>query len=115
MSFKLFIYYCALCGGWAAFVAWGVGRFVTLENRPILEAALKAMALGMLVALALGLVDALWNFSPWQVFSIGGRVLTAVVTRLVCLAGGQVIADGVPSEVLASDAVKAAFLGGGVL
>jgi branched-chain amino acid transport system ATP-binding protein len=43
------------------------------------------------------------------------RVLTAVVTRLVCLAGGQVIADGAPSEVLASDAVRTAFLGGGVL
>ena len=43
------------------------------------------------------------------------RVLTAVVTRLVCLAGGQVIADGPPSEVLASDAVRTAFLGGGVL
>ena len=43
------------------------------------------------------------------------RVLTAVVTRLVCLASGQIIADGAPSEVLASDEVKAAFLGGGVL
>jgi len=43
------------------------------------------------------------------------RVLTAVVPRLVCLADGQVIADGVPSDVLASDAVRTAFLGGGVL
>jgi len=43
------------------------------------------------------------------------RVLTAVVTRLICLAGGQVIADGPPSDVLASDAVRTAFLGGGVL
>ncbi|HTU72559.1 MAG TPA: ATP-binding cassette domain-containing protein [Trebonia sp.] len=43
------------------------------------------------------------------------RVLTAVVPRLMCLAGGQVIADGVPSDVLASDAVRTAFLGGGVL
>jgi branched-chain amino acid transport system ATP-binding protein len=43
------------------------------------------------------------------------RVLTAVVTRLVCLAGGQVIADGRPTEVLGSDAVRTAFLGGGVL
>jgi branched-chain amino acid transport system ATP-binding protein len=43
------------------------------------------------------------------------RVLTAVVTRLVCLADGQVIADGAPSDVLASDAVRTAFLGGGVL
>jgi len=43
------------------------------------------------------------------------RVLTAVATRLVCLAEGQVIADGGPGEVLASSAVRAAFLGGGVL
>jgi branched-chain amino acid transport system ATP-binding protein len=43
------------------------------------------------------------------------RVLTAVVTRLVCLADGCVIADGPPSEVLASDAVRTAFIGGGVL
>jgi len=43
------------------------------------------------------------------------RVLTAVVTRLLCLADGRVIADGTPSDVLGSDAVRAAFLGGGVL
>ena len=43
------------------------------------------------------------------------RVLTAVATRLVCLAGGRVIADGEPARVLASDEVRAAFLGGGVL
>ena len=43
------------------------------------------------------------------------RVLIAVATRLVCLADGQVIADGVPATVLASDEVRAAYLGGGVL
>ena len=43
------------------------------------------------------------------------RVLTAVATRLVCLADGRVLADGPPAEVLASDEVRAAFLGGGVL
>jgi branched-chain amino acid transport system ATP-binding protein len=43
------------------------------------------------------------------------RVLTAVATRLVCLADGRVIADGPPAQVLAHDDVRVAFLGGGVL
>jgi branched-chain amino acid transport system ATP-binding protein len=43
------------------------------------------------------------------------RVLTAVATRLICLADGHVVADGSPAEVLASDEVRTAFLGGGVL
>jgi branched-chain amino acid transport system ATP-binding protein len=43
------------------------------------------------------------------------RVLRAVATRLICLADGAVIADGDPSDVLASDAVRAAYLGGEVL
>jgi branched-chain amino acid transport system ATP-binding protein len=43
------------------------------------------------------------------------RVLTAVADRLACLADGHVIADGPCDEVLGSDDVRAAFLGGGVL
>ena len=43
------------------------------------------------------------------------RVLSAVAVRLVCLADGRVIADGPPAEVLASEAVKSAYLGGSVL
>jgi branched-chain amino acid transport system ATP-binding protein len=43
------------------------------------------------------------------------RVLTAIATRLICLADGRVLADGPPGDVLASDEVRAAFLGGGVL
>jgi branched-chain amino acid transport system ATP-binding protein len=39
------------------------------------------------------------------------RALTSTVERLVCLAGGHLIADGHPSEVLASDAVKEVYLG----
>lgn len=42
------------------------------------------------------------------------RVLSAVATRLVCLADGTVIADGPPAGVLASEAVQAAYLGGSV-
>src|SRR5262249_28292309 len=40
------------------------------------------------------------------------RALTSTVDRLLCLAGGGIIADGNPSDVLASDAVKEVSLGG---
>jgi hypothetical protein len=79
MSFRLFIYYCALCGAGGALVGWASGRFLAAPGHVVFTQGLKAMWLGFTVAFALGLVDALWNFSPWQVFSIGGRVLTAVV------------------------------------
>jgi branched-chain amino acid transport system ATP-binding protein len=43
------------------------------------------------------------------------RVLAAVAGRLVCLADGIVIADGPPAEVLASEVVQSAYLGGSML
>ncbi len=39
------------------------------------------------------------------------RALTAAVERLICLAAGSFIGDGVPSEVLANPAVREVFLG----
>jgi len=39
------------------------------------------------------------------------RALTAVVGRLICLAGGKFVGDGDPSEVLANQAVREVFLG----
>jgi branched-chain amino acid transport system ATP-binding protein len=39
------------------------------------------------------------------------RALTAVVDRLVCLAGGTFVGDGKPAEVLANPAVREVFLG----
>jgi branched-chain amino acid transport system ATP-binding protein len=39
------------------------------------------------------------------------RALTAVVTRLICLAGGRFVGDGEPAEVLADPAVREVFLG----
>jgi len=40
------------------------------------------------------------------------RALTSSVDRLLCLAGGGIIADGDPNEVLSSEAVKEVYLGG---
>jgi branched-chain amino acid transport system ATP-binding protein len=39
------------------------------------------------------------------------RALTAVVTRLMCLAGGAFVGDGEPGAVLANPAVREVFLG----
>ena len=39
------------------------------------------------------------------------RALTAMVSRLICLAGGEFVGDGEPSAVLAQPAVREVFLG----
>ena len=87
MSFRFFIYYCAMCGAGGGFVGWVIGRFLVWipklvsgqELSPIITDGLKAMFVGMIVSAALSLVDALWVFSLRQVFSIGLRVSCAVV------------------------------------
>jgi hypothetical protein len=68
MSFRLFIYYCALLGGWAAFLSWGVSQGLgirAIENA-YLRAALIAAVLGVMVAGAIGFVDALLNATGMQ-------------------------------------------------
>jgi Inner membrane component of T3SS, cytoplasmic domain len=96
MSFRLFIYYCALCGGWAAFVAW----FIGLRLSPINElgkAGIRGMWLGMMIAFGLGLVDALWNLAITRVLQIALRVGVGVLVG--CLAGllGGVLGQGLYS------------------
>jgi hypothetical protein len=91
MSFRLFIYYCALCGGGGAFLGWAVGRPLAVAGNPILAQGVKGMFLGLAVALALGLVDALWVFSLRRVVAVGVRVVTAVmVGTMGGLLGGLV-------------------------
>ena len=79
MSFKSFIYSCALCGAWAAFVAWAFGRLMVAQwpgvpgawTRTLLEGA----TLGSAIALAVGFVDALWNRMGHQAGPVVGRSL----------------------------------------
>jgi len=90
MSFRLFVYYCALCGGAGAFAGWGLGRALA-TGEGIVPQGLKGMWLGVGVAFLLGLVDALWNFALRQVLSVLARVLTAVlVGGMAGLLGGLV-------------------------
>ncbi len=90
MSFRLFIYYCALCGGGGAFVGWMLGRPLNLESK-VLTQGLKGMFLGLAITLAVALVDALWVFSLRRFVTIGLRVGTAVlVGAMGGLLGGLV-------------------------
>src|SRR5262245_34369622 len=77
MSFKLFVYYCALCGAWAAFVGWGFGKLLAPRNA-YGSALTHGVTLGLLVGFALGLVDALWNLPTSQIARLRGRVAIAV-------------------------------------
>jgi hypothetical protein len=80
MSFKLFIYYCAVCGGWAALAGWGLGLVLggDFEN-PLLRVMIEGLCVGMLVALALGFVDILWNSA--------GRGMSQALLRGLVVAG----------------------------
>src|SRR5262249_18497175 len=84
MSFRLFIYYCALCGGWSAFFGWALGRVMAPHDEMrVGEAGVKGMFLGLLVALGLSLVDALWNLSLRQFGQVFLRVVVAVLVGCV--------------------------------
>jgi hypothetical protein len=94
VSFRLFVYWCALCGGWAAAVGWAAGR-VLAGSDPLGSAGVKGLCLGALIAVALGVVDALWVFSLRQLGRAAPRVLA-------CLAVGSVggLFGGVAGQLL---------------
>jgi hypothetical protein len=84
MSFRSFIYYCALCGGCAAYVGWVLGRPITAQST-VTRAAVQGLFLGLMIALSLGLLDGLWNGSAGRSGELLLRVLTAVAVG--CLGG----------------------------
>jgi Inner membrane component of T3SS, cytoplasmic domain len=89
MSFRSFVYWCALGGGWAAVGGWWLGHLFA-HGDSIGGTGVKGMFLGMLIALALGLVDAMWVYSlrQWRVVP---RVLVCVAVGTVGgLVGGSV-------------------------
>jgi len=110
MSFRLFIYYCALCGGWAAFVGWSLGRILspakdTAVDREVLgQMGIWGMMLGLMIALGLGLVDAAWNLGlrRWgQVFlRVGVGALVGAVGGLGGGMLGQALVDATGNSTL---------------
>lgn len=91
MSFRLFIYYCALCGGWAGFVGWAVGRLVSQGQEGVAQAGTRGLMLGVFIALLLSMVDALWNLSLKQFGQVLMRVgVSVLIGGLGGLIGGMV-------------------------
>jgi FHA domain len=103
MSFRLFVYWCALCGGWAAAAGWLFGR--TANGDVLGRAGLRGMYLGLLIALALCVVDALWVFSLRQLRQVLPRVLLCTSVGAV---GG--LLGGVVGQLLFDWKSWAAFL-----
>jgi hypothetical protein len=82
MSFRLFIYYCAMCGGGAAFFGWVLGRLLAPADE-VGAAGIKGAFLGLTVALGLSIVDAVWNLSRGQLGQGLARVGTAILVGFV--------------------------------
>jgi hypothetical protein len=84
MSFRLFVYYCAVCGAWAAFVGWFLGRAISSPDSEVYpRTILRGLSLGMMLAFGLGVVDGL--FSSKQ---LGAVVLRGVFVAVIGLLGG---------------------------
>lgn len=89
MSFRLFIYYCALVGAWTGFVGWALGRSfaesLAAGDNLIWQDGFRGLFLGVLVAFGLSVVDALWNVG-WR--RLGSFVAHIGVAVIVGAAGG---------------------------
>src|SRR5439155_23841694 len=88
MSFRLFVYYCALCGGWAAYLGWLLGVWLTPgTNLDLVHNVIVGMFLGLMIAVGLGLVDAMWVLK-WQRF---GQIMLRVIVEILIGGDGGMI------------------------
>ena len=109
MSFRLFVYYCAVCGAWAAFVGWLVGQFLSFpyaEGSPhasaFLRVILRGSSLGAMLAFGLGVVDAYFASRGIAAIILRG-VFVAVIGLFAGLVGaavGQGLYHVIESEIL---------------
>ncbi len=107
MSFRLFVYYCAVCGAWAAFLGWGLGRILGPQSMDALpRTVLRGLSLGLLLAFGLGLVDAF--FSSRRPVAI---ILRGLFVAAVGLVGG--LLGGAVGQALYSATNNAVLLGFG--
>src|SRR3954454_23797252 len=87
MSFRLFVYYCALGGAWSGFVGWFLGRILapsvptgnTEFFPPVLRTSVIGLFLGLAIAVGLSFLDATFNLSLRQLGKVLLRVLAAML------------------------------------
>ena len=84
MTFRLYVYYCAFCGGLAAYLGWVLGRMAAPEGF-VVQAGVKGLYLGMLVGFSLGVVDTLANVSLRRPLEVALRI--GVTLSMGCLGG----------------------------
>jgi hypothetical protein len=87
MSFRLFVYYCALGGAWCGFIGWVLGRIIPRPDsntyfHTVLNDSLRGMFLGLVVAFGLTFLDALFNYSLRQPGKVLVRVSAGVFVGL---------------------------------
>ena len=103
MSFRRYVYYCAWCGGIAAYASWALGRLLAFDNA-LVHAACQGLLFGFSVAVTLGVVDVLWNLPTAKMWRIASRAMTvAVVGALGGMLGGvfgEALHNRLPFEVV---------------
>lgn len=104
MSFRWFVYYSSLCGGCAAYLGWAVGRVPPVPHH-VLQAGVKGMFLGLLLAIGLTLVDTVWHLSNRSYAEGLWRVLVAA-----CVGAGGGLVAGALGQLLYAFTQVPAFL-----
>src|ERR1019366_5954947 len=87
MSFRLFVYYCALGGAWAGFIGWILGRTLATDGSDtyfamVLRTSLIGMSLALTITLGLSFLDATFNLSLSQLGKVLMRVAAAVLVGI---------------------------------
>src|SRR5438270_243582 len=88
MSFRLFVYYCALGGAWSGFVGWLLGMILapnmgTSDFSYVLRTSVTGMLLGFSVAFGLSFLDAVFTVTLRQFGKVFLRVAAAVLIGIL--------------------------------
>lgn len=89
MSFRMFVYYCAVVGAWSGLVGWALGRIAPAvppgndEFLPyVLRTSIIGLFLGFAIAFGLSFLDATFSVSLRQLGKVFMRVFAAVIVGL---------------------------------